>query len=101
MLTTDLILKLVTWIGGPLIVGLIIFFKGYGQGIRNTEEKQRAATDKLKSSVRGAEAKNQTLDWKRDQAINEVERPKSTLDLLEIWNKRWGSGKTGEGSDEK
>lgn len=83
--------KLVLYVLGPLIGILYVFYRGWKYGKDQKELEQRRIEEDLQIKIKGAEAKNATEDWKRDQAINEVGNSnKSMLDLIQLWNSRWG-----------
>lgn len=95
LLTTDILIKLLTWVGGPLLVGLIIYYKGYSSGSGREISKQAEAKAQQEAAIRGANAKNASADWRRDQEINRINSLQSVTDLVTEWNKRWGLGRKG------
>lgn len=86
---------------GPLAGLAYLLFKAYNKGKEAKELEQHRIQEMLEMKIKGAEAKNATEDWKRDQRINDIGNVKSMLDLIQLWNKRFDQKSSDKPPSEK
>lgn len=75
---------------GPLVVAIIVWFKGYSSGKSTAAANQAEAQRALDTQARAAEAKNQFTEKEAYDNIQKV-RSADSSSAINIWNQLgWG-----------